>query len=122
MLIHGIDVRGLDLDSKTRCRHYHTKRDVIAIKCSCCLTYYACHACHLALADHSLVPWPDHSDDTEAVLCGVCGLELGIGEYLVGAEACPRCHAEFNPKCALHHDWYFHLPSSKIDRVKPERP
>jgi uncharacterized CHY-type Zn-finger protein len=100
-------VRGVELDPETRCAHWHSPLDVIAIRACCCGAYYACAACHGALADHPLVPWPRDRRDTRAVLCGVCRAELGIDEYLACGHTCPRCGAAFNPRCSLHHHLYF---------------
>ena len=51
-------VHGIDLDPQTRCAHWHSPLDVIAIKMACCGTYYACKSCHDALAGHGLETWP----------------------------------------------------------------
>jgi len=100
-------VHGVDLDAETRCAHWHSPLDVIAIRASCCGEYYACAQCHGELADHPLAPWPREQRDVPAVLCGVCRAELGIDEYLASGYACPRCGASFNPRCSLHHHLYF---------------
>jgi len=100
-------VRGMNVDSETRCAHYHSAVDVIAIKLRCCGEYYACKDCHDALADHDLVPWPPASSDAHAILCGVCGTELTISEYLGCESSCPACGAGFNPACSTHHHFYF---------------
>jgi uncharacterized CHY-type Zn-finger protein len=103
-------VRGVNMDSETRCAHYHSVLDIIAIKLLCCGSYYACKECHDALADHNLAPWPVESFDTPAVLCGACSTELTINEYLVCGNRCPHCGAGFNPGCARHHHFYFSVP------------
>lgn len=36
-------VKGVALDANTRCRHYGTDKDIIAIKFKCCETFYACY-------------------------------------------------------------------------------
>lgn len=100
-------VHGVELDAETRCAHWYSPLDVIAIRASCCGEYYACAECHDALAGHPLAPWPRDRHDALAVLCGVCRAELGIGEYLASGHACPRCGAAFNPRCSLHHHLYF---------------
>lgn len=104
-------VRGIDVDEQTRCAHYHQPFDVIAIKHFCCGVYYPCHACHAALVDHPVQVWPVECFDEPAVLCGVCGLELSVTDYL-GTDSCPNCHADFNPGCKLHPELYFGVPSS----------
>jgi uncharacterized CHY-type Zn-finger protein len=47
-------VRGINLDFQTRCAHYNSPLDIIAIKMKCCGLHYACKACHDALADNAL--------------------------------------------------------------------
>jgi uncharacterized CHY-type Zn-finger protein len=66
------EVRGLNLDPQTRCLHYHTQADIIAIKMKCCATYYACKDCHIALAGHAIEVWPRSEWNQEAILCGAC--------------------------------------------------
>lgn len=34
-------VHGISVDDKTRCEHYHSLLDIIAIKFKCCGKYYA---------------------------------------------------------------------------------
>ena len=43
MSIHGIPVCGVAIDAQTRCAHYHSELDRIAIKFKCCQAYYACY-------------------------------------------------------------------------------
>ncbi|HVX07717.1 CHY zinc finger protein [Humibacter sp.] len=99
-------VHGPVVDDEARCIHYRTPLDVVAIRFACCGEYYPCHRCHDETADHPSRPWPAGSDHELAVLCGVCGTELTIASYR-GADACPRCAAPFNPRCALHYPLYF---------------
>lgn len=99
-------VYGIDVDGQTRCAHYNQPLDVIAIKHYCCNAYYPCHACHEALAGHPAHVWPVEHFDEPAVLCGVCGLELSVTEYL-DINSCPGCQAQFNPGCKLHSELYF---------------
>ncbi|WP_331234932.1 CHY zinc finger protein [Natronorarus salvus] len=107
MNVHGHPVGGVDVGPETRCEHHHTARDVIAIRFRCCLTYYPCFACHETSADHEAERWSREQWDREAVLCGVCGTELTIREYLDSPARCPTCEATFNPGCVAHHDRYF---------------
>ena len=100
-------VRGIDLDAQTRCAHYRTPLDVIAIKMKCCGVYYACKDCHDALAEHAAEVWPKSEWDKLAVLCGACGAELSIRQYLDCGNACPKCRAPFNPGCRNHYYFYF---------------
>lgn len=110
-------VHGPVVDGQTRCIHYHTERDVVAIRFFCCGRYYPCHLCHDECAGHPAVPWPAARRAEHAVLCGVCGAELAIAAYLA-APACPACGAAFNPRCALHADLYF-APSSPAPAAPP---
>ena len=101
------NVRGIDVDHQTRCAHWHSPRDVIAIKMKCCGAYYACKDCHAALALHAPAVWPRHEWDQRAVLCGVCGIELSVRQYLDCGNFCPTCGAGFNPNCRIHYHCYF---------------
>jgi uncharacterized CHY-type Zn-finger protein len=100
-------VRGLDLDPQTRCAHWHSERDIIAIRMWCCGTYFACRECHDALADHPVQVWPRAEWGQLAVLCGACGGELTVREYLDCDSRCPGCGSAFNPGCKTHHHLYF---------------
>ena len=105
--IHGERVRGLDLDAETRCRHYHSVVDVIALRFRCCGEWYPCFECHAACADHPAAVWKADERHHHAVLCGVCGHRLTIAEYLGCESRCPACAASFNPGCARHRHLYF---------------
>jgi uncharacterized CHY-type Zn-finger protein len=101
------NVRGVNLDSQTRCEHYREPTDVVAIKMKCCGVYYACKDCHAALADHPIRVWPESEWNKQAILCGVCGTELTIRQYLQSGSRCLACGAPFNPGCRKHHHFYF---------------
>lgn len=103
------EVRGIELDAQTRCIHYHSAIDIIAIRMKCCSIYYACKDCHVALADHPIEVWPQREWDQHAVLCGACGNELTIAEYMTSSYECPSCHAKFNPGCRSHYHFYFEV-------------
>ncbi|WP_229727496.1 CHY zinc finger protein [Sporolactobacillus putidus] len=103
------NVRGIGTDGETRCAHYHTERDIIAIKFKCCDTYYSCYACHEALAGHPAKVWERDQFDEKAILCGSCGHELTIRDYMACGFSCPNCGALFNPRCALHYPLYFDM-------------
>lgn len=105
--VHGVPVRGVAVDPETRCAHYDTEQDVIALRFGCCEAYYPCFECHEVLADHQSDPWPRERFDEPAVLCGVCGAELTVGEYRDCDHSCPDCDAAFNPGCVVHEDRYF---------------
>ena len=100
-------VHGVALDTETRCAHYHSRLDIIAIKMRCCGAYYACRECHDELAGHAAEVWPIELWDQAAVLCGACGAEMTIRQYLGCGDECPACRAPFNPACRNHHHLYF---------------
>ena len=99
-------VLGPVVDEMTRCVHYRTEVDIVAIKFACCNEYYPCHRCHEETADHAAQQWGLAERDEEAVLCGACGSELTIATYLEILE-CPNCGAAFNEGCRLHTHLYF---------------
>ena len=49
-------VYGQTIDDQTRCVHYGTPADVVAIKFFCCRRYYPCHRCHEDSAGHPAAP------------------------------------------------------------------
>ncbi|HEY2358568.1 MAG TPA: CHY zinc finger protein [Phenylobacterium sp.] len=100
-------VRGLSLDPQTRCAHWRSELDIIAIKMRCCGTYYACRECHDELAGHDAAVWPAEEFDQLAILCGACGAELSVATYLGCESQCPHCRASFNPGCHKHRQFYF---------------
>ena len=100
-------IHGIGADGQTRCAHYRTAVDVIAIKMKCCGLYYACKDCHDALAHHAIETWPRSEWDTLAVMCGVCGTELSTRQYMNSNDRCPACDAKFNPACRNHYHFYF---------------
>jgi uncharacterized CHY-type Zn-finger protein len=101
------EVLGVDVDAETRCAHYHSALDIIAIRMACCGAYYACKDCHAALADHAIKVWPRSEWGVRAILCGACGYELTIREYMSSGYRCPHCNAGFNPGCRNHYHFYF---------------
>ena len=100
-------VLGVDVDGESRCAHWRSALDIVAIRIKCCGEYYACKDCHDALAGHPIEVWPRAAWDQRAVMCGACGGELTIAQYLDGPDACPACGAAFNPGCRHHHHFYF---------------
>ncbi len=101
------EVRGIDLDAQTRCAHYRSALDIVAIKMKCCGVYYACKDCHEALAGHAIEVWPQPEWTRRAVLCGACGYEMTVAQYLTCSSRCPACSAAFNPGCRRHFSFYF---------------
>ncbi|WP_128906489.1 CHY zinc finger protein [Halorubrum amylolyticum] len=133
----AVPLRGVAVDRETRCAHWDSALDVVALRFGCCETYYPCDACHDAATDHAAEPWPRDRFDEPAVLCGACGATLTARAYLDGGsevshasgsegqspsgnrassgdsrtqsgdDACPHCGAAFNPGCRRHRDRYF---------------
>ena len=104
-------VLGPVVDDQTRCIHYRTALDIIAIQFACCREFYPCHLCHAESADHPAEQWPVADRDEHAILCGACGHLLTIADYLQ-AEHCPACASPFNPGCKLHTHLYFQAEPS----------
>ncbi|MFC6994516.1 CHY zinc finger protein [Streptococcus loxodontisalivarius] len=99
-------IKGLDLDSASRCPHYHTERDILGLKCFSCASYYACYLCHDACENHSFKAYPRDLDQDKVAICGLCHYEMTIAEY-ESCKQCPSCLGTFNPKCRLHKAIYF---------------
>ena len=106
-MIHGKDVFGVDVDANSRCAHWNSELDIIALRFKCCGRWYSCFDCHQAVADHAAEVWLRSERDANAVLCGGCGSQLSINEYLNCNSTCPKCAAAFNPACANHYHLYF---------------
>jgi uncharacterized CHY-type Zn-finger protein len=123
--IAGRTVRGVEVGPETRCVHYDTERDVVALRFACCEAFYPCFKCHETAADHPAERLPVESE-ASAVLCGVCGTELTPKEFVEGEQTdglrtskdersesfgsdheCPECGVGFNPGCADHYERYF---------------
>ena len=102
-----IKVYGLSVDKMTRCVHYHSDVDIIAIRFYCCMAYYPCYQCHDELAGHPRQVWPKNKFNEKAVLCGSCHEQLTVEEYINCHSVCPYCSAKFNEGCHLHHHLYF---------------
>lgn len=107
MINHGYFILGNNVDVETRCAHYHKEIDRIAIKFYCCQTYYPCYECHDELGCGETKQWPSDQFHTKAILCGACGYELTVSEYLTCHSSCPNCQSPFNPGCSLHAHLYF---------------
>lgn len=100
-------VYGKTIDNHTRCTHYHSSTDVIAIKFKCCNKYYPCYQCHQEVANHPSQVWGIVDQNEKAVLCGMCNVELTIKQYMDSNNFCPNCKSPFNPNCANHYHLYF---------------
>lgn len=108
MLIHGIKVQGA-IDHETRCKHYHSDLDRVAIKFYCCDHYYPCIQCHDEYRCSERKVWPRNKFHEKAILCGSCGEELTIYDYLDCNDQCPACRSNFNPGCSWHAHYYFQM-------------
>ena len=105
--VESVCCHGISVNERTQCAHYHSERDLIAIKFKCCEAFYACIRCHEELANHAPVVWPASEFQVEAIYCGNCKSTLSITEYLQCDSTCPLCQVAFNPGCANHHHLYF---------------
>lgn len=105
--LHSVAVQGIDVDAETRCGHYKTELDIIAIKFRCCGEWFPCSECHAETTGHPPEVWPASEFNKKAILCGACGHQLAIDEYFGCEFVCPKCEARFNPGCANHYDLYF---------------
>jgi len=102
-------VKGNCIDTETRCVHYNSPLDIIAIKFKCCNDYYPCYECHKAATNHELIKWEKNEFNQKAILCGKCSVELTIQEYMESNHRCPACQSAFNPGCSKHYDLYFNI-------------
>ena len=103
----SIIVKGRQTDDETRCVHYNSALDIIAIKFKCCNTYYPCYYCHEESTDHKADVWNKEEFETPVILCGKCKRELTFNQYKNCHYKCPHCNAAFNPKCSNHDHLYF---------------
>lgn len=108
MELHGHVIQG-SIDKETRCNHYHSECDRVAIKFYCCKKYFPCFKCHDEYGCGRADVWPKEYFNEKAILCGTCGRELSINNYLNGKHQCPACRAGFNPGCFLHSHLYFKI-------------
>ncbi|MGX7031660.1 CHY zinc finger protein [Vagococcus zengguangii] len=96
-------IKGINLDKKGRCLHYHQTHDIVALKCNDCQQYYACYQCHDELEEHPFSPVS--KNDESPILCGNCQQTLNYPQYQIGH--CPLCQHPFNTNCQLHANIYF---------------
>ncbi|WP_079479190.1 CHY zinc finger protein [Halobacillus salinus] len=101
-----VAVYGVRVDQETRCTHYNSTVDVVALKFPCCHKFYACYQCHQEDADHPPEKWGVTERDHHAILCGHCQTTMSINEYMQTNE-CPHCQHPFNAGCANHYPLYF---------------
>lgn len=104
-----VAVAGKTIDDETRCVHWHSELDIIAIKYKCCETYYPCYECHDECISHVPIKYnlkdPNESS-LPTILCGKCKNEMTFEDYSRDVK-CTNCNAQFNPYCKLHYDRYF---------------
>lgn len=103
------EVKGKVVDGQTRCVHYNSLQDVIAIKFKCCGAFYPCYECHLEEAGHKSSVWNKNEFDTKAILCGICDGVMSIKDYVACNNRCPFCGTLFNPGCSNHYHLYFEV-------------
>ena len=108
-VIHGEEVHGAVIDGQARCAHYNSQLDIIAIKLKCCNRWFPCLECHAEIEDHKAEKWRRSQFSTRAVLCGACGNQSSIYDYLTGDNECLSCGGKFNPACAKHYHLYFDI-------------
>lgn len=113
----AITVHGQTVDEQTRCVHYRSALDVVAIRFHCCRRFYPCHRCHAEAETHPATQWPRDEWEHPAILCGVCRGVLSIRSYQA-VHACPACGAPFNDACAAHAPLYFE--AAPLESVLPE--
>jgi uncharacterized CHY-type Zn-finger protein len=100
-------IYGKLIDENTRCIHYNSLQDIIAIKLKCCNKYYACIHCHNELEEHEPIVWEKDEFENTAIICGFCAAEITIKNYFECDNVCPACKSLFNPKCSNHYHFYF---------------
>ena len=103
----AVPLRGVAVDDETRCRHWHDRVDVVALRFACCDAYYPCAACHAETTAHETDRLPRDRFGEQAVLCGVCRTTLSVETYLDAGDECSACGVSFNPACRSHHHLYF---------------
>ena len=104
--VETVEVFGQTVDDETRCVHYRSPEDIVAIKFRCCGRYYPCYRCHEEAETHSAQQWHLEERSELALLCGVCNTQHSIDTYLA-VERCPTCNSTFNEGCRLHTHLYF---------------
>lgn len=108
MWIHNRFIAGA-IDQETRCTHYNSEVDRVAIQFYCCKKYFPCYHCHKEHGCGETQPWPKSQFHEKAILCGSCGAEQTIDSYLKNGQACPHCLRSFNPGCKKHEVYYFSI-------------
>ena len=104
-----VKVLGKVIDNETRCVHWHTELDIMAIKFKCCNEFYPCYSCHQETTSHPIIKYDLSKQidcDTQVILCGKCYTTMTFDDYVHGIQ-CINCDSQFNPGCKLHYDLYF---------------
>lgn len=101
-------LKGKLVDNHTRCEHWHSELDIIALKFKCCETFYPCYECHKESTSHEVLRYHSNTEE-KVVLCGNCNTSMTFAEYQSNKEPlrCPYCMSKFNPGCSNHYDLYF---------------
>ncbi len=107
-LIYNTPVCGIQINRRSGCIHYHSDLDIVAIKFKCCSLYYSCYWCH-GEVQHAVQQWQPNEFNEKAILCGNCGSQMGIYEYLSCKNKCPYCASAFNSGCKSHWNYYFQI-------------
>lgn len=107
LVLGDVTVNGVDIDEETRCRHWHSALDIVALRFACCGEWFSCFDCHSELVDHDPAVWPRRDFGELAAMCGGCGRKISVTEYTGGDSACIACGREFNPSCEQHYHLYF---------------
>src|SRR5699024_8847876 len=106
--VHMVKIHVLTVDDESRCTHYHTPLDIIAIKFKCCNKFYSCYKCHNENENHEIIRWEKDEFDEQAIICGVCNQTRSTNDYML-SEVCQHCSAIFNHRCKYHHHIYFKI-------------
>ena len=119
-------VHSLAVYADSKCAHYHSELDIVALRHPCCGKFYACVACHDALESHRAAPWPRSRWGEPAVCCGACGTVITVLAYMdryaqnEAAVTCPACSSGWNPKCKRHWTRYFDMGTAESE-AEPRR-
>lgn len=101
-----MSIKGLLVDDQSRCEHWKSPLDIVALRFRCCDEFYACYSCHQECTNHGVKRYSlKDAKSTTLVICGVCRLQMTFEQY--HQLNCPRCHSPFNPGCKLHYHLYF---------------
>lgn len=101
-------MKGLEVDSKSRCKHWHSEVDIVSLRFPKDEVFYPCYECYEAIHQKLPPKWKkENFDEALAILCGNCGTAMHVSTYLNAANTCPTCQHPFNPGCAKHYPYYF---------------